>query len=198
MYTYCNNNGINNIDISGNSFGKFIGWLFPKNTARQTDKAIKEILEVQSQYNVCPPDDKEFNKILKSNASKAEKELKNLGFIEKNKKFIEQVNDGKSYDLKKQPEWKNKTIYYDGLFMESQDLGNYHFGYVGRAAGFSTDYLLFGASANQFTKMIYKKNGNYHFNSEIFKNCFTPSLCDDPRDQYFIRLGAVAYDKENS
>lgn len=82
--------------------------------------------------------------------------------------------------------------------MESQDLGNYHFGYVGRAAGFSTDYLLLVSSVNQLKKMVYEKDGSYHFNSEIFKNCFTLSLCDDSRDQHFVRLGAIAYDKKNS
>lgn len=30
--------------------------------------------------------------------------------------------------------------------------------------------------------MIYEKDGNYHFDSEIFKNYFTLSLRDDPRD----------------
>ena len=198
MYTYCNNNGINNIDIGGNFLRKLIGWLFKKNTTKQTDKAMKEISNVQTQYNVCPLDDEEFHKLLKNNASKAEKELKKLGFIKRSLKLIELVDDKMVYDLKRQPEWKNKTICYDGLFMEPQDLGNYHFGYVGRAAGFSTDYLLFGASVNQLKKIIYEKDGNYYFNSETFKNCFTSSLCDDPRNQYFVRLGAIAYDKENS
>jgi len=73
------------------------------------------------------------------------------------------------------------------MFTEPQDIGNYHFGYIGRAAEFSQQYLLWGASANQVTKM----------NGEVFRNCFTSSICDDPRDQYFIRLGAIAYDNDN-
>ena len=34
-------------------------------------------------------------------------------------------------------------------------------------------------------------------NWEVFKNCFTTSFCDDPRDQYFIKMGAIAYDREH-
>lgn len=71
--------------------------------------------------------------------------------------------------------------------MEPQDMGNYHFGYIGRAAGIQTWVLLKGASANQIKKM----------NWEVFKNCFTTSFCDDPRDQYFIKMGAIAYDKDH-
>lgn len=101
---------------------------------------MKKISDVQTQYNVCPSDDEKFNKILKNNASKAEKELKKLGFIERSIKLIKLVDDKKLYDLKRQREWKN-------------------------------NYVL--ASVNQFKETIYEKDEIYHFNSEIFKNCFT-------------------------
>lgn len=33
-------------------------------------------------------------------------------------------------------------------------------------------------------------------NPATYLNCFTPSLCDDPRDTYFIKLGAIKYDQD--
>ena len=65
------------------------------------------------------------------------------------------VNDESEFDLKNQDKWKEKTIYYDGMYMEPQDIGNYHFGYIGRAAGFDLNFLLFGASANQLKKVFW-------------------------------------------
>lgn len=112
-------------------------------------------------------------------------------FISKSLDFRNMVKDGSEFDLKNQDKWKEKTIYYDGMYMESQDIGNYHFGYIGRAAGFDLNFLLFGASANQL------KKGVWELNKETFKNCFTTSRCDDPRDQFFIKMGAKAYDREN-
>ena len=79
----------------------------------------------------------------------------------------------------------NKVIYYDGLYMEPQDFGNYHYGYIGRAYGFPISMLIAGAGANQLK--------NHKLNT--ITNCPTGSLCDDPRDTYFIKRGAMAYDK---
>lgn len=41
--------------------------------------------------------------------------------------FIENVNDGKKYDLKLTDDWKGKTVSYDGIIMEAQDIGNFNF-----------------------------------------------------------------------
>ena len=38
---------------------------------------------------------------------------------------------------------------------------------------------------------------NNYDSPETYLNCFTPSLCDDPRDTYYIRLGAIIYDSLN-
>lgn len=34
-------------------------------------------------------------------------------------------------------------------------------------------------------------------NPITYANCFTSSICDDPRDSYYIRMGAIAYDNKN-
>lgn len=106
-----------------------------------------------------------------------------MNYIERLNYLRENANDGQKFDLKL---FTKDTIFYDGMYMEPQDIGNYHFGYIGRASGIQTWVLLKGASVNQIKKM----------NWEVFKNCFTTSFCDDPRDQYFIKMGAIAYDKE--
>lgn len=95
-------------------------------------------------------------------------------------------DNGKKYDLKLTDEWKGKTVSYDGIIMEAQDIGNFNFGYIGRALGYDTEFLTFGAGVNQ----------------ELNKNrytpwCFTLSFCYDPMDSYYIRMGAIKYDNEN-
>lgn len=99
--------------------------------------------------------------------------------------FVENVKTGGQYDLKNTGDWE-EDVYYDGKVMESQDLGNYHFGYIGRALGYDVEFLTFGAGLYQV------KSG-----TSKLAYCFTPSFCDDPRDSYYIRLGAMAYDEDN-
>ena len=196
MYAYCNNEPILRKDYSGSLFGLVLGMyaviagviigaeIIDNNNKKQNKKAKKEIEEVQRKNNVCPVEDnKNFKETLKKNAQKVQQETQNMNYIERLNYLRENANDGQKFDLKL---FTKDTIFYDGMYMEPQDIGNYHFGYIGRASGIQTWVLLKGASVNQIKKM----------NWEVFKNCFTTSFCDDPRDQYFIKMGAIAYDKE--
>lgn len=63
---------------------------------------------------------------------------------------------------------------------------NFHFGYIGRALGYDINFLTTGVGIYQL----------YSSTSDIF-SCITPSSCDDPRDTYYIRMGAIAYDDDN-
>ena len=101
--------------------------------------------------------------------------------------FKNVVNTGSIYDLKVQKEWHGKTIFYDGLWMEDQDIGNYHFGYIGRAVGYDVDFLTFGAGIKQLLS-----------DTRMLDYCFSSSFCDEPRDTYFIKLGAIKYDNEHN
>ena len=70
--------------------------------------------------------------------------------------------------------------------MTGEAFGNFNFGYIGRALGYDIEFLTLGAGIQQ----------------EVNKNrytpwCFTLSFCDDPRDTYYIRMGAIKYDNEN-
>jgi len=198
MYSYCNNNPISFIDKNGHFITSslvlgiaLVGTAVAINTYVQNKRAKNEIKRVQDKYpNSCPNPFKsmEFDRFLKNNSNKIKSDTENMNQVDKMKYFITNVKTGGIYDLKNTGNWK-EDIYYDGHVMESQDIGNYHFGYIGRAIGYDIDFLTAGAGAYQL----------YEHPKEFitYFNCITPSLCDDPRDTYYIRLGAIAYDRNN-
>lgn len=196
MYLYCNNNFINYIDSTGYFIGADLlvavlaGVALLVNSASRAKQKSKEIKRVQTKNNekkVCPSPQYSvnFDKALKKNAKKIVEESAKMNSSEKLLYFIDQVKSGSKYDLKTQAEWSG-DLYYDGMWMESQDIGNYNFGYIGRAMGYSTSFLILGAGAYQV------KEGTYEL-----RDCLTISLCDDPRDTYFIIKGALKYDSEH-
>lgn len=195
MYLYCNNNCINYNDDSGHAVfaGLVIGLAvigtgFLLNTISRMKKAKKEVKKVQSKKNI-PDRTKEVDKLLNDNAQTILRyTYDGQPISQKLITFKNKVQSNADMDLKNKPEFQ-ETISYKGIIMEPQDLGNFNYGYIGRAYGFSTDLLLLGASYQQV-----KDNWT---NPVTYINCFTPSLCDDPRDTYFIKLGAIKYDQEN-
>lgn len=195
MYAYANNNSVTKCDPLGTfpltKIGAFIRSFFNYKQNKKAKDEIQHVQDINREDNVCPSENKIFKETLEKDAKLVKKRLNGKNFISKSLDFRNMVKDGAEFDLKNQDKWKEKTIYYDGMYMEPQDIGNYHFGYIGRAAGFDLDFLLFGASLNQI------KKGARELNKETFKNCFTTSRCDDPRDQFFIKMGAKAYDREN-
>lgn len=192
MYSYCNNNPIMYIDADGHAilFGMLtfmLGFetLFLANAIYRNIKAKKEINEVQKQK--APDRTKEFNVKLNQSAKNIKEEVGQVPIV-RLYEFAQVTKSYSKYDLKRQGEWQ-ETIMYNGIVMEPQDIGNFHLGYIGRAAGFNIDTLTMGAGIYQ----LYE-----HWNKSItYMNCLTFSTCDDPRDSYFIRLGALAYDENN-
>ncbi len=74
-------------------------------------------------------------------------------------------------------DYHNQTIFkFHNSDFTAEDLGNYHYGYVGRAAGFSLGLLQYCAGLNQ------RWDGT---SKEIWKS----SSYDKPNDQLMIRLG---------
>ena len=192
MYAYTNNSYINYLDKNGHIFFGMvlglsaIGGALLANAIYQNSKAQKEINDYQWK-KPNTPNDTSFHSTLQNNANKVKNDTKNMNPAQKLGYFVNNVKSGGTYDLKNQPEWEDKTIYYNNIVMEPQDIGNYHFGYIGRALGYDIGFLTLGAGAYQV------KSGT----SKI-GYCFSiTSTCDDPRDSYFIRLGAIAYDNEN-
>ena len=195
MYCYCNNNIINYEDSSGQILGLIaIGLglmayklISKKKTPSKKKKAVQEIKELQNK-KYDKEKSKKFKHTLTQNARDMQNATKNMGPAKKLLFFRNNVNNRKKYDLKEKAGWKGATIYYDGHIMEDQDIGNYNFGYMGRALGYDLNFLIAGAGANQL-----KNHGK-----KTVGNCFTTFLCDDPRDSYFIYLGAIAYDREHN
>ncbi len=194
MYTYCNNN-INYVDETGHwiTLGlmagiAIVGTIIIGNTIYRGHKAQKEIEKVQKKPNVSRKENQNFQNTLKNNASTVKKETKNMNVTQKLDYFISNVKSGGQYDLKRKAEWQ-RDIYFDNHIMEPQDIGNYHFGYIGRAMGYDTTFLTTGGGAYQFYE---------HYREPItYANCLSFYTCDDPRDNYYIRLGAIAYDRDN-
>ena len=194
MYAYCNNNPIMNADPNGHlaliSFiiGVVATAIITATTVAinnniQQQKAQQEIARVQSKSNI-PDCTDELNNTLKTNANNVRNATKNMNTLNKLKYIAQNTKTNSKYDLKRTPEW-NKTISYNGIIMEAQDIGNFHFGYIGRAAGLSKKTLTVGAGIYQ----IYSGTSTIGY-------LFTPSFGDDPRDTYYIKMGVMAYDGE--
>ncbi len=71
--------------------------------------------------------------------------------------------------------------------MAGEAFGNFHFEYIGRAVGYPTNALVLAGGLYQL----------WTHGLETVDKYLTPYACDDPRDSYFIRLGAIKYDNEN-
>ena len=82
--------------------------------------------------------------------------LSMLGTVSKGAWFVSKVNHEKSWDIKVEKSW-NETIanntfpgegvnvYYNGMVMNPEELGNYTYGYIGHAVGFNI-YELYAGS----------------------------------------------------
>ncbi|WP_405081039.1 polymorphic toxin type 44 domain-containing protein [Paenibacillus chitinolyticus] len=99
------------------------------------------------------------------------------------KEFASKVPSGGPWDYKKV--YKNADGYgFGGNWMRGEDLGNMHYGYVGRAAGFSNTLLSSAAGAYQ----IYSGTASIGWWNSYF---------DDPMDQEFINLGVNYWNNSN-
>jgi hypothetical protein len=160
------------------------------NTINGRRKAKSRISKVQEKNNktidYCPTNDSDFHDLLQKNANDVKEDTKNYNMGQKLVYFYNNVKTNSKYDLKNTDEYKGKTIFYNNLYMEAEDIGNYNYGYIGRALGIPTIVLIGGAGVYQLSSGT----------SELI-DCISESICDDPRDTYFIKLGAKNYDDEN-
>ncbi len=189
MYAYSNNNPI----VYGDSTGKgiisvlsaiVVATVYAYNSVAQYVKAQSQIKNVQKNKNVVDGT-KKINAKMKKSAKDLQAKTKGMNIYNKLVTFKSVVDNDKKYDLKKQEGW-NIPMKYNGIVLEPQDIGNLHYGYIGRSIGIPLDMLLLGAGYNQVTN----KYRNYLW-------CMTPSACDDPRDTYYVRMGALIYDNES-
>ncbi|EEM86589.1 hypothetical protein BK749_08255 [Bacillus thuringiensis serovar vazensis] len=95
--------------------------------------------------------------------------------------FTKLVKSGGPWDYKLKYGPKN-TYTFDNRKLTGEDLGNFHFGYVGKAIGF-TDFELKGGA------------GFYQVLSDTSEWAYYQTFFDDPRDQEMIQLGIDYYNK---
>ncbi|PEO52055.1 polymorphic toxin type 44 domain-containing protein [Bacillus pseudomycoides] len=95
--------------------------------------------------------------------------------------FIKLVKTGGPWDYKVKYGLKNEYV-FDNQKLTGEDLGNFHFGYVGKAIGFTDIELKGGAGFYQILSGTAER--------EYYKTYF-----DDPRDQKMIQLGIDYYNK---
>lgn len=88
--------------------------------------------------------------------------------------FAGKVKTGGAWDYKRI--YQSPSYKFNGRIMKGEDLGNMHYGFVGRGGGFSEFLLSTAAGAYQ----IY--SGTSHIG-------WYRSYFDDPNDQAMIRLG---------
>ena len=69
--------------------------------------------------------------------------------------LVEQVDDGRTWDIKRPEKWNGTIrttfpgvgakVYYGGMLMNPEEMGNYTYGYIGAALGFVAEVLYAGS-----------------------------------------------------
>ena len=175
LFVYCGNNSINNLDPTGNCYYNANG------------KWCHDNWEFMIGSYVIKPEPKDItnklNNAMKNNANTLKEYKDKNGFLNATEYFVEKVRPQGDWDFKSQKEWNldPETLYlYDGEILRYDDIGNIHYGYVGRVL-FSENILLMAGGAVQ----IYTKTAKLSYSNSNF---------DDPRDQWAIQFGCDIWD----
>ena len=109
-----------------------------------------------------------------------------VGYFEAVGYFTGMVRGGGLWDFKSQEEWglsSEKTYYYHGIPLRYDDIGNIHYGYVGKEL-YTTSVLL-------------KMGGVIQIISGTSEWKYFSSNFDDPRDQMTIKYGCILWDRDH-
>ena len=177
MFAYCGNNPVNRLDLSGCSWSEFKS--FCSNTWNKFKTWIKGDAKKQTTTQKTVDITDKLN-----NEKKLEEIKNNKGTIVAAGYFVNKVRPNGDWDFKSQDGWSlnpNTKYIYNGEELRFDDIGNIHYGYVGRVL-FDTDTLLQAGGAVQILTMTSDKS---------YKN----SNYDDPRDQWAISYGAKLWDE---
>lgn len=183
MSAYCGNNPILNYDPTGACYyasGKWChdNWEYIGGYERKPDPKAIDITD-------------KLNMAMKENAQSLSKissssNLFNIGKSTATAVFVNNVRPGGLWDFKSQDSWglvSEQTYRYENMLLEFDDIGNIHYGYVGRVL-FCEDVLL---TAGGMVQII---SGTSDFN-------YWDSNFDDPRDQAMISIGSNLWNKSN-
>lgn len=130
-----------------------------------------------------PDYSKELNKVVQQNATEANYYSKVWSQTAALDYFKNQVNHKQEWDYKREEIWEKEfdvpylglkgKVIFNGEVIDTEDFGNIHYGYVGKAMGFSDELLYMG--------------GGYAHCGINPKVLIGPYYCDDPNDHKAIK-----------
>lgn len=205
LYAYVSNNPINNYDNNGTSLKSIF-----KKVKSVVNKVVKKVAKVVSSItsknknkkatkkttkknnNNLPNYSAELNKVLHQNALEANYYSRTLSQAAALDYFKNQVNHKQEWDYKREEIWEkefdvpylknNGKFIFNGEVIDAEDFGNIHYGYVGKAMGFSDELLYMG--------------GGYAHCGATPKILIGPYYCDDPNDHKAIKKGIEMWRKQ--
>ena len=176
MFAYCGNNGVTNLDVTGSRYVcvdvSESGGL--RNVTKEVNfalfKAAEEAVKIRTEVYYRNAINGSF---VPASALGAKGTMYGI--------FINWVNHKADWDIKRQDPW-NRTIgtpypgsgtkvIYNGYVMTPEDIGNFTYGYLGRAFDFSETELIIGS----WVAASFPLGGD--------------ALENELRDQEFIRMG---------
>ena len=182
MFAYCYNNPIYYVDSFGNEPLPFSEIILMVKFVTKILPLVKKVVSILEKIIPVDITDK-LNEAMKNNAQTLQEYYQKHGYIKAVKFFVKKVKPGGDWDLKSQEDWNlnSDTKYlYNGTVLRYDDIGNIHYGYVGRVL-FDESVLLVAGGGIQ----ILAGTSSW----EYWKSNF-----DDPRDQWAIRFGCRLWD----
>jgi len=204
MFAYCYNDPVNMVDING--CDPVPTWAIRINNGTATWEDYEKALTANAgawagsaRYKVdaaiamakgrTVDVTKKLDNTMRENSVEVKQYKEQHGFVKTLEYFYEQVDYGGTWDLKSQADWAldESMIYvYQDTILRFDDIGNIHYGYIGREL-FCEEILLIGGGYAQVKKWgIEATIGNWR------------TFLDDPRDQWAIRYGCKLWDAEAS
>jgi len=206
-YGYAAGNPIKFIDVNGDSiFVNNLGYITRNDQTdklvflRDADGNLTQLGEIGGEIDISSI----YKNLLAKNSRAAGKMWPNVF------KFRNKVKGHGDWDLKNEKEsifglanhteGETTTFIFENEELEAQDVGNHHFGVVGKAFGlFSEEFMLKQAGEAQMAAGTSKPEWQryrteYRGNSAV--QIMEPPYGDDPRDQKWIKSG-FKYFKDN-
>ncbi len=177
MFAYCGNNPVNKVDPTGNCYYNANGvwchdnWEYIGGYQRKPDPKAIDITE-------------KLDTAMVDHAIELKEYVNTYSPIAAAVHFAKKVKGGGEWDLKSQGDWDlnpEQQYRYKNLLLRYDDVGNIHYGYVGRVL-FNQNTLLLAGGVVQ----IVSKTSDLSYYASNF---------DDPRDQWAISVGAILWDR---
>ena len=175
MFAYCNNNPVAYIDPSG--CRPVWEHRYSNGLIAYTDTGSGRPIEDITQ---------KLNHAMQENAAILSDYNNTHSFLTTGLFFANKVRPGGLWDFKAQKEWGlawSQLYLYDGVLLRYDDVGNIHYGYVGRAA-FSE-------------KLLLKVAGGVQILTDTSSWDYWKSNFDDPHDQWAVSFGCALWDGGN-